>query len=62
MKTIHLDNMIIEVETYERFTNIVRAYQIDGAGDIVAFLGKYIIGSRAIDLDDAIARFKHGIH
>ena len=43
MKTLENGNLLIEVETYSRFENIVRGYKTNANGEAIAFLGKYII-------------------
>lgn len=44
MKTIISGNIYIEVETFSRFENLVRAYRVE-AEEITGFLGKFIVGS-----------------
>lgn len=55
MTTIKINNITIEVETYNRFENIIRGYKEEN-GQIL-FLGKYIIGTRECDLEEAIEMF-----
>lgn len=44
MKSFTSGNIYIEVETYQRFTNLVRAYRIKNE-EITGFLGKFIVPS-----------------
>lgn len=62
MREIQIDNIYIQIEIYDRFHNITRAYQLDDAGDIVAFLGKYIIGSRDIDTEWVINEYRKKVN
>lgn len=52
MKTLKIENITIEIETYDRFENKVRAYKEENGS--ILFLGKYIIGTRECDLVDLI--------
>lgn len=62
MTTIQIQDIVVDVETYGRFTNIARVHRVNDAGDVVAFVGKYIIGSRDADVDDLIERVTNEIY
>lgn len=53
MKIIEIGNVTIELEVYDRFHYLTRAYR-EERGE-VRFLGKYIIGTRTCDIDEVIA-------
>lgn len=43
MREIKTNNLIIEIECYDRFRDLIRGYRVDEQGNIKAFLGKYIV-------------------
>lgn len=57
MKTFENGNLLIEVETYSRFENIVRGYKTNASGEAVAFLGKYIVTTN-YTVDELINLYK----
>ena len=57
MKTIADGNLLIEIETYTRFENLVRGYKVNTNGEAVAFLGKFIVTTN-YTLNDIINLYK----
>lgn len=59
MKQIKNGDIVIEIEAYNRFKNLIRGYRVNDKGEAVAFLGKFIVPTNFTE-EETIKLYKKG--